>query len=120
MYVFKSAMVSRKELDTCKWDPEKTDTMYKSSTARFDAVETIRYIGMEHPEPSKICGIEDAEFIEMEKKDRATASEWRELHRRRALNASKKSNALQGMDSDDGCTPQQDFLSRGKYDWDNE
>lgn len=120
MYVFKSAMVSRKELDTCKWDPEKTDTMYKSSTARFDAVETIRYIGMEHPEPSKICGIEDAEFIEMEKKDRATASEWRELHRRRALNASKKSNALQGMDSDAGCTPQQDFLSRGKYDWDNE
>ena len=37
LFVFKSANVMRKELDTAKWDPEKVDKMYKSSTARFDA-----------------------------------------------------------------------------------
>ena len=117
MFVFKSAMVPRRELEQAKWDPEKIDVMYKSSTARFDSVEALRYAAMEHPEPSKIVGVEDAKFIEMAKKDLATANEWRELDRRRALRTSTGKNALRDADYDgDGLVRHEDMLT-GKYDW---
>lgn len=100
MFVMKSAMVVRKELDTAKWDPEKIDKMYKSSTARFDAVEALRYAVMEHPEPSKIVGVEDAKYVAMEKADPATAREWREWDRRLAARKGGKA-ALREMDSEE-------------------
>lgn len=37
MFVFKNATTVRKELGLAKWDPNKPDKMYKSSTARFDS-----------------------------------------------------------------------------------
>jgi hypothetical protein len=119
LFVFKSAMVLRKELDTCKWDPEKTDKMYKSSTARFDAIEALRYGIMTRPEPSKVGGVEDAEFIEMEKKDRGSAAEWRELARRRAIRQGAKNNPLLNADTeDDVSTVKEEFLGKqGGYDW---
>ncbi len=101
MFVFKSANVVRKELDTCKWDPDKTDKMYKSSTARFDSVEAIRYGTMTLPEPAKVCGVEDAKFIAMEKLDPLSAREWRDYARR--IEARKGGRAaLREMDADDG------------------
>lgn len=100
MFVMKSAAVVRKELDTAKWDETKIDKMFKSSTARFDAVEALRYAAMEHPEPSKASEVEDAKYIELEKKDPASAREWRAYERRIALRKSGKT-ALRDMDCDD-------------------
>ena len=123
LFVFKSALVIRKELDSCKWDPEKPDKMYKSSTARFDAIEAIRYGVMTRPEPSKVGGVEDAEFIEMEKKDPGSAAEWRQLARRRAVRQGLKNNPLLNMDSNDDDTPvKQEFLGKleqfdNREDW---
>jgi hypothetical protein len=112
-FVFKSALVIRKELDSCKWDPQTCDKMYKSSTARFDAIEAIRYGVMTRPEPSKVGGIEDAEFIELEKKDRGTAAEWREYARRRAVRHGLKNNPLLNMDSNDDDSPvKPDYLGK--------
>lgn len=117
LFVFKTANVIRKELDTCKWDPEKTDKMYKSSTARFDAVEAIRYGVMTLPEPAKLTGVEEAKYIEMEKRDPATAREWREFDRRMAARAKGGKTTLREMDSEDAGAVQQDpFATPGKYD----
>jgi hypothetical protein len=117
MFVMKSAMVVRKELDTAKWDETKVDKMYKSSTARFDAVEALRYAAMEHPEPSKGVDISEAKYIEMEKRDPATAREWREYDRRMAMRAKSGKTSLREMDSEDGGPVQKDpFATEGKYD----
>jgi hypothetical protein len=117
MYVMKSAMTVRKEFDTAKWDPDKVDKMYKSSTARFDAVEAARYGAMEHPEPSKVCGVEDAKFIEMEKKDPASAREWRQYAARIAARKGGKA-ALRDMDSDDEFGPREiNGAPNTRYDW---
>ena len=117
MFVMKSAMVVRKELDTAKWDPEKIDKMYKSSTARFDAVEALRYGAMEHPEPSKIAGFAEDKYFEMEKKDPGAAREWRAWDRRMALRKGGKT-ALRDMDSEDsGGLVDQFGDPVVKYDW---
>src|SRR5205085_1166117 len=76
MFVMKRATTIRKELDTAKWDPTKPDRMFKSSTARYDAVESVRYICMTRPEPSKDELRED-KFTEMERLDPTTAKEWK-------------------------------------------
>ena len=101
-----------------KWDETKVDKMYKSSTARFDSVEALRYAAMEHPEPSKIVGVDDAKYIAMEKADPATAREWRELDRRRAARMSGKT-ALKDMDSDDSGPVDLSLsgVPQTKYDW---
>ena len=101
MFVFKSANVVRKELDTCKWDPEKTDRQYKSSTARFDAIDAIRYVVMTKPEPSKIGEDFGDKWLNLEKIDRGAAEEWRALDRKRAAIKGAKNNALRDMDRDD-------------------
>lgn len=106
MFVMRSAQVVRKELDTAKWDETKIDKMYKSSTARFDTVEALRYAAMEHPEPSKIVGVEDAKFIAMEKKDPATAREWRDWERRLAARKGGKA-ALREMDTEEDFGPKE-------------
>ena len=100
LFVFKSAGVIRQELDTCKWDEEKIDKMYKSSTARFDAIDAIRYGVMSRPDASKIGGDDDREFIEMRKKDPGTAAEWQQYARKKAIRMGRKKNVLADMDSD--------------------
>jgi hypothetical protein len=120
LFVFKSAMVARKELDICKWDPEKTDKMYKSSTARFDAVEAIRYVIMSKPEASKVGIDENADkYYEMEKKDRGAAAEWREMERRRTARAGKGKNPLLDMDSDNDISSvkSEEFMGKSQR-WD--
>lgn len=117
MFVFKTANVIRKELDTCKWNPEKSDTMFKSSTARFDSIEALRYGVMTLPEPAKITGQEEAKYIEMEKRDPATAREWREYDRRIAARKGGRA-ALRDMDSDDETRLVDRFGAPiAKYDW---
>lgn len=120
MFVMKSAMVVRKELDTAKWDPDKIDKMYKSSTARFDAVEALRYGAMAHPEPSKIGGFAEDKYFEMEKKDPGAAKEWRNWDKRMALRQGGKS-ALRYADSegDDNLSERFKELNQ-KYDWNDE
>lgn len=118
MFVMKSAMVPRKELDTCKWDPDKTDKMYKSSTARFDTIEAIRYGVMALPEPSKFTGGPDDKYVEMEKKDPASAREWREYDRRVEARAAHGKITLRDMDCEDGGSGRPDPLAKpGKFDW---
>ncbi|HEY6766633.1 MAG TPA: hypothetical protein VI386_17880 [Candidatus Sulfotelmatobacter sp.] len=120
MFVMKSAMVVRKELDTAKWDEEKMDKMYKSSTARFDAVEALRYAAMEHPEPSKVGGSDESKYFEMEKKDPATAKEWREYDRRIAARAQHGKITLRDMDTDESSAPLDFALkSKGRFDWED-
>ena len=117
MFVFKSAMVSRKELDTCKWDPDKTDTMFKSSTARFDTIEAKRYGVMTLPEPSKITGDDEAKYVEMAKRDPATAKEWKAWDQRMAQRAGGKT-ALRDMDCDEDTRLVDQFGDLiTKYDW---
>jgi hypothetical protein len=120
LFVFKSANVIRKELDTCKWDPDKTDKMFKSSTARFDAVEAIRYGVMTLPEPAKISDQNEDKYTEIEKKDPATAREWRQYDRRIAARKGGK-DALRDMDNDEDL-PVKDVLGSPvtKYDWSDE
>ena len=117
MFVFKSAMVVRKELDTAKWDPDKIDKMYKSSTARFDAVEALRYAAMEHPEPSKAVSDEEAKYVALEKTDPGAAAEWRALERKRAIRNAHKKNALLGMDDEDSGGVPREVADGGHYDW---
>ena len=117
MFVMKSAMVIRKELDTAKWDETKIDKMYKSTTARFDAVEALRYAAMEHPEPSKTVDMEDAKYIEMAKKDPATAREWRQWEQRLAARKGGKT-ALRDMDSDEEFGPRElNAVPNTRYDF---
>lgn len=118
MFVFETATVVRKELDTCKWDPDKIDKMYKSSTARFDAVEAIRYGVMTLPEPAKLVDAKEEKYREMEKKDPATAREWRAYDRRIAARKGTKT-ALKDMDSDDDMRGVDDLGDPilSKYDW---
>lgn len=117
MFVMKSAGVVRKELDTAKWDETKIDKMFKSSTARFDAVEALRYAAMEHPEPSKIVGVEDAKWIAMEKIDPASAKEWRAYEKRIAARKGGKT-ALRDMDSEEATSIVDQFGAPvTKYDW---
>ena len=121
MFVFKSANVARKELDTCKWDPEKTDKQYKSSTARFDAIDAIRYVVMTKPEPSKIGEDFGDKWLNLEQLDRGAAEEWRALDRKRAAIKGAKGNALRDMDRDDECRGmkgEEDMHhTNTKYDW---
>ena len=120
-FVFKSAGVIRQELDTCKWDPDKIDKMFKSSTARFDAVEAMRYGFMTRPLPSSIGGDQDAEWIEMRKKDPGTAREWEAYARRKALRREGKNNALGDMDTEatDNQAEDHDDKLKGEYDWED-
>ena len=74
--------------------------MYKSSTARFDAIDAIRYGVMSRPDASKIGGDDDREFIEMRKKDPGTAAEWQQYARKKAIRMGRKKNVLADMDSD--------------------
>ena len=121
LFVFKSANVIRKELDTAKWDPEKVDKMYKSSTARFDAVESLRYVIMTKPEPSKIGEDFGDKWLNLEKIDRGAAEEWRTLDRKRAAIKGAKNNALRDMDRDDEyryVKGEEDMHHvNTKYDW---
>ena len=121
LFVFKSANVVRKELDTAKWDPEKIDKMYKSSTARFDAVEALRYVIMTKPEASKIGEDLGDKWLNLEKIDRGAAEEWRALDRKRAIRQGAKHNALKDMDREDddrGLRGEEEFPHREtKWDW---
>lgn len=117
-FIFEEEMVGRRELDKCKWDPDKIDAMYKTSTERFDTVEAYRYVAMDKPEPSKASDGQDEKYRKMEKMDPATAREWKEYDRRRAIMKGGK-GALRDMDSDDS------FESRlpeygGRYDWNDD
>jgi hypothetical protein len=124
LFVFKSANVIRKELDTAKWDPEKVDKMYKSSTARFDAVEALRYVIMTKPEPSKIGEDFGDKWLNLEKIDRGAAEEWRALDRKRAAIKGAKNNALRDMDRDDEYRSvkgeEEMHHTNAKYDWGDE
>jgi hypothetical protein len=125
MFVFKSANVVRKELDTCKWDPEKTDRQYKSSTARFDAIDAIRYVVMTKPEPSKIGEDFGDKWLNLEKIDRGAAEEWRALDRKRAAIKGAKNNALRDMDTEESPNSikgENDIQhsATGKWDWGDE
>ena len=124
LFVFKSANVTRKELDICKWDPEKVDKMYKTSTARFDAVEALRYVIMTKPEPSKIGEDLGDKWLNLEKYDRGAAEEWRALDRKRALKRGAKNNALSDMDREDeahSIRGEEDFPhKREVFDWGEE
>ena len=117
LFVFKSAGVVRQELDTCKWDPEKIDKMWKSSTARFDAIDSIRYGVMSRPDASKIGGVDDAEWIEIRRKDPGTAAEWEAYARRKAIRQQGKKNALADMDTEDAESRLTDH-DKGKWDFD--
>lgn len=81
VFVFKTAYQFRKEHDTAKWDPNKPDKMYKTSTERWDSVEAFRYVCMTRPEPSKFAETE-VDFDAMHKRDPLTAKAWREYDRR--------------------------------------
>ena len=117
LFVFTTASVIRKELDTCKWDPDKTDKMYKSSTARFDSIEAIRYGVMTLPEPAKVTGEKEAKYIAMEKRDPATAREWREYDRRIAARKGGKA-VLRDMDGEEDGAQREPFSTPvTKYDW---
>lgn len=116
MFVFKSATTVRKELGLAKWDPAKPDRMYKSSTARFDSVEAIRYVVMTRPEPSKDEAPDD-KFAEMEKIDPAAAREWRhwDARLRSRMISQKGGRGLAEMDSEE------DYENpTGKFDTDSE
>jgi hypothetical protein len=114
----------RKELDICKWDPEKVDKMYKTSTARFDAVEALRYVIMTKPEPSKIGEDLGDKWLNLEKYDRGAAEEWRALDRKRALKRGAKNNALSDMDREDevhSVRGEEDFPHKKEsFDWSDE
>jgi hypothetical protein len=53
------------------------------------------------PEAAKLTGLEEAKYIEMEKRDPATAREWRAYDKRIAARKGGRA-ALREMDSDDG------------------
>ena len=118
MFVMKSAMQSRKELDRVKWHPDKPDQMFKTSTERFDTIETKRYIVMHLPEPAKVVDIVDAKYAAMERKDPATAKEWKAYDARIAARKGGK-RALSEMDSEDGAGAILNQLGDPiqKYDW---
>lgn len=118
MFIMNRATTVRKELGLAKWDPNKPDRMYKSTTARFDSVEALRYAVMTRPEPSK-DELKEDKFTEMERLDPTTAKEWRAWDgrlRARMLNQ-KGGRALREMDSEEGSSPADD-LKLGKYDFD--
>lgn len=120
MFIFESQLVGRKELDKCKWDPEKVDTMYKTATERFDTVEAYRYGAMEHPDPSKEIPQDEEKYKEMEKRDPATAREWREYDRRVAMRKNSGKSSLRDMDAEEGLGDRNDGLNappNTKYDW---
>lgn len=120
LFVFKSATVTRKELDTARWDPDKPDHVLKTSTLRMDVIDALRYAAMEHPEPSKIVGVEDAKYVAMEKADPGTAREWREWDRRMAARKGGKA-ALREMDSDEDFGPKELNASPlTKYDFNDD
>lgn len=115
LFVFKNATTVRKELGLAKWDPNKPDKMFKSATARLDTVDALRYIIMTRPEPSKNEETDD-KFVAMEKKDPASAREWKHWDARlraRQLN-SKGGRSLLAMDSEEGID---DGLSIGKFNY---
>ena len=124
LFVFKSANVVRKEIETARWDPEKVDRMYKTSTARFDAVEALRYVVMTKPEPSKIGEDLGDKWLNLEKYDRGAAEEWRALDRKRALKRGAKNNALSDMDREDeahSIRGEEDFPHKKEsFDWSDE
>lgn len=119
IFIMKNATTVRKEFDTAKWHPDKPDQMFKSSTARWDSVEAVRYVIMTRPEASSYTD-QDDKFTAMEKKDPTTAKEWKAWDRRlrsRMLNQ-KGQNALIEMDSEEGASPTDD-VKLGKYEWDS-
>ena len=95
--------------------------MYKSSTARFDAVEALRYVIMTKPEASKIGEDLGDKWLNLEKIDRGAAEEWRALDRKRAIRQGAKHNALKDMDREDddrGLRGEEEFPHREtKWDW---
>jgi hypothetical protein len=116
-FVFEEETIGRRELDKCKWDPDKIDKMYKTSTERFDSVEAYRYVAMTKPEPSKMAEAMEEKYRAMEKRDPATAREWKAYDQRMAARKGGKT-ALRDMDLDDAVTPVDNLGERtGKYDW---
>lgn len=117
-FIFEEETTGRRELDKCKWDPDKIDTMYKTATERFDTVEAYRYVAMDRPEPSKVADAQEEKYRQMEKRDPATAKEWRAYDARLAARKGGKT-ALRDMDSDDSI---ESVLPEygGHYDWNDE
>jgi hypothetical protein len=118
LFVFKSAMQTRKELDKYKWDPVKSDRPFKSPTERFDAMDALRYVIMHLPEPAKVLDLVDEKYAAMERKDPATAKEWKAYDARIAARKGGKT-ALREMDSEDGSGVLLNQLGDPiqKYDW---
>lgn len=115
IFVFRTATQIRKELGLAKWDPKKQDQIYKDHLMRMDCVDAARYLVMTRPQPSKNEEAED-KFAEMEKKDPATAREWKHWDARlraRQLN-SKGGRSLLAMDSEEGID---DGLGIGKFNY---
>lgn len=96
LFVFVNDEVWRKEHDTAKWDPDKPDKMYKTSTARFDSVEAQRYITMRVPEPSK-ARLDNSKYERLEKADPMAAREWRAFDKRIANIQSKMKGGKKGL-----------------------
>lgn len=84
IYVFNSALQWRREHNTAKWHPEKPDTFYKSSTARFDQVDATRYIVMHLPMPSS-APVDNSKYEALERADPLTARVWRSTDKRYEL-----------------------------------
>lgn len=82
IFVFNDALTWRKEHDTAKWDAEKSDKMFKSSTARYDQVEATRYVVMEVPQLSGPPP--DDKYAKLEAADPMKAREARAWDRRLA------------------------------------
>lgn len=113
IFFFKNDHQTLKEFDSAKWDPDKPDKMWKTSTMRFDCVEAIRYVAMSRPESAKPMTDDEAKFRQMEKLDPATAKEWRDYERKFALRNQK--NPLRDAFTDDSDGPLD--LTTKKYDW---
>ena len=112
VFVFKNAYEFRKEHDVAKWDPNKPDKMYKSSTERFDTVDAFRYVAMTRPEASKEAQTE-VDFEAMGKIDPLSAKEWKDYDRRIQERQGRMNGSLALREADMDC----EMEHRGAYDW---
>lgn len=104
VFVMEDAWQWRKEHDTAKWNPDKPDLMWKSSTERFDQVDAFRYVVGTCPEPSKIIERE-RDYVEMMKKDPMSAREWKRRDRKLAERKNRQSGAAALRDLDSSEEP---------------
>ena len=76
-------------------------------------MDALRYVAMSRPEASKPPTDEERKFIEMEKRDPASAREWKDWERKCALRSQK--NPLGDAFAEDTDGPKD--LPGAQYDW---